>query len=140
MSFQKFNEPTYTNLKTKYWKKKSKNLNIEKCIIALQAENKVKWVVDSGCSKHMTGRKQLFVELDEGKEGTVTFGNEQLARIVGRGTVCLNNRKNMAENVLLVENMEHHLLSVSQTCDKIHLMIFYSKGCEIRDIKSNKLV
>jgi hypothetical protein len=26
--------------------------------------------VDSGCSKHMTGRKQLFVELDEGKEGT----------------------------------------------------------------------
>jgi hypothetical protein len=84
MSFQKFNEPTYTDLKTKYWKKKSENLNIEKCTIALQAEHKVKWVVDSGCSKHMTGRKQLFVELDEGKEGTVTFGNDQSARIVGK--------------------------------------------------------
>jgi hypothetical protein len=37
MSFQKFNEPTYTDLKTKYWKKKSENLNTKKCIIALQA-------------------------------------------------------------------------------------------------------
>jgi hypothetical protein len=84
MSFQKFNEPTYTDLKTKYWKKKSENLNTEKCTIALQAEHKVKWVVDSGCSKHMTGRKQLFVKLNEGKEGTVTFGNDQSTRIVGR--------------------------------------------------------
>jgi hypothetical protein len=140
MSFQKFNEPTYTDLKTKYWKKKSENLNAEKCIIALQVEHKVKWVVDSGCSKHMTGRKQLFVELDEGKEGTITFGNDQSARIVGRGTVCLNNKKIMVENVLLVEEMEHNLLSVSQTCDKGLSMIFDSKGCQIRDIKSNKLV
>ena len=64
--------------------KESENLNIEKCTIALQAEHKVKWVVDSGCSKHMTGRKQLFVELDKGKEGTVTFGNDQSAKIVGK--------------------------------------------------------
>jgi hypothetical protein len=35
----------------------------------------------------MTGRKQIFDSLDEGKEGTVTFGNDQSARIVGRGTV-----------------------------------------------------
>jgi hypothetical protein len=82
-------------------------------IISLQAENKVKWVLDSGCSKHMTGRKQLFVELDERKEGTITFGNDQSTRIVGRGTICLNNKKIMAENVLLVEEMEHNLLSVS---------------------------
>jgi hypothetical protein len=127
-------------LKTKYWKKKSENLKIEKCTIALQAEHKVKWVVDNGCSKHMIGRKQLFVELDEGKEGTVTFGNDQSTRIVGRGIVCLNNKKILAENVLLVEEMENNLLSVSQTCDKSLFMIFDSKGFQIRDIKSNKLV
>src|SRR5271154_3425980 len=46
----------------------------------------------------------------------------------------------MVENVLLVEDMEHNLLSVSQTCDKGHFMIFDSKGCQIRDIRSNKLV
>ena len=88
----------------------------------------------------MTGRKHNFVTLDEGKEGTVTFGNEQSARIIGRGTVCLNNKNIMAKNVLLVEDMEHNLLSVSQICDKGHYMIFYSKNCQIRDVKTNWLV
>ena len=46
----------------------------------------------------------------------------------------------MDENVLLVEEMEYNLLSVSQTCDKCLFMIFDSKGCQIRNIKSNKLV
>jgi hypothetical protein len=46
----------------------------------------------------------------------------------------------MAENVLLVEEIEHNLLSVSQTYDKGLFIIFYSKGCQIKDIKSNKLV
>jgi hypothetical protein len=36
--------------------------------------------------------------------------------------------------------MEHNLLSVSQTCDKGHLMIFDSKQCQIRDVKTNQLV
>ena len=57
LSFQKSTEPSYPNLKNKYWKKKSENLKTEKCTIALQAEHKVKWVVYSGFSKHMTGRK-----------------------------------------------------------------------------------
>jgi hypothetical protein len=33
----------------------------------------------------------------------------------------------MLENVLLVEEMEHKLLSVSQTCDKGIFIIFNSK-------------
>ena len=96
--------------------------------------------MDSGYSKHMTGIKHNFVTLDEGKEGTVTFGNEQSTRIIGRGTVYLNNKNIMAENVLLVEDMEHNLLSVIQTCDKGHYIIFYSKNCQIRDVKTNRLV
>ena len=119
-------------------KKKREILETEKCTIALQAEHRVKWVVDSGCSKHMTGSKHLFIELDKGKEGSVTFGNDQSTRIIGRWTVCLNSKKNLAENVLLVEDMEHNLLSVSKTCDKGCYMIFDSKGCQIRDVKTDK--
>ena len=54
--------------------------------------------------------------------------------------MCLNNKNIMAENVLLVEDMEHNLLSVSHICDKGHYMIFYSKNCQIRDVKTNWLV
>ena len=46
----------------------------------------------------------------------------------------------MDENVLLIEDMEHNLLSVSQTCDKGHFMIFDSKQFQIRDVKTNQLV
>ena len=88
----------------------------------------------------MTGSKHLFIKLDKGKEGSVTFGNDQTARIIGRGTVCLNSKKNLAENVLLIEDMEHNLLSVSKTCDKGHYMIFDSNGCQIRDVKIDKLI
>ena len=45
----------------------------------------------------------------------------------------------MAENVLLVEDMEHNLLSVIQICDKGNYMIFYSKNCQIKDVKTNRL-
>ena len=93
MNFDKSVESNYTNLKTRCWKKKSDHLESEKCTLALQADHNVKWCVDSGCSKHMIGRKHNFFTLDEGKEGTVTFGNEQSARIIGRGIVCLNNKK-----------------------------------------------
>jgi transposase InsO family protein len=52
----------------------------------------------------------------------------------------LGNKKNKAENVLLVENMKPNLLSVSQTCDQGHILIFYSQKCEIRKEGSRKLV
>ena len=80
-------------------------------------------------------RKQNFITLYEGKEGTVTFGNEQSVRIIGKCTVCLKNKNIMSGNVLLMKDMEHNLLSVSQTCDKGNFMIFDSMQCQIRDVK-----
>jgi hypothetical protein len=44
------------------------------------------------------------------------------------------------KNVLLVENLKSNLLSVSQTCDQGHILIFDSKKCEIRKEDSGKLV
>ena len=37
----------------------------------------------------------------------------------------------MAENVLLIEDMEHNLLSVIQTCDKGNFMIFDSRSVKL---------
>ena len=57
MNFQKYVESNYTNMKTRCWKKKADHLESEKYTLALQEDHKVKWCVDSGCSKHVTGRK-----------------------------------------------------------------------------------
>jgi hypothetical protein len=61
-------------------------------------------------------------------------------RIIGRGTVKLGSKDATTKNVLLVEDMKHNLLSVSQMCDQGHRLVFDSKKCEIRKEKSNKLV
>jgi hypothetical protein len=50
------------------------------------------------------------------------------------------NKNEKEENVLLVEDMKHNLLSVSQMCDQVHKVTFDSKKCEIRKEGSGKLV
>ncbi|GKE54915.1 retrovirus-related pol polyprotein from transposon TNT 1-94, partial [Tanacetum coccineum] len=43
----------------------------------------VLWVVDSGCSKHMTGDRALLRNFVEKFMGTVRFGNDNFAAITG---------------------------------------------------------
>jgi hypothetical protein len=85
----------------------------------------------------MTRNKDKFLNLKKQK-GKVTFGDNALGNILGKGTVNLG--KDKAEKVLLVENMKPSLLSVSQTCDQGHICIFHSHKCNIRRKDSGKLV
>nr|GEW57874.1 retrovirus-related Pol polyprotein from transposon TNT 1-94 [Tanacetum cinerariifolium] len=45
----------------------------------------VLFIVDSGCSKHMTGNLKLLINFKEKFLGTVKFGNDQIAPILGYG-------------------------------------------------------
>jgi hypothetical protein len=65
----------------------------------------------------MIGEKNIFVTLKKEKEGFVTFINDNSTKIIGKGTISLGNKDVVDKNVLLVENMKHNLLSVSQMCD-----------------------
>jgi hypothetical protein len=113
--------------------RKQDKLNIEECFISLQAQSRRSdWYVDSGCSKHMTGDKDIFVTLKKERGGSISFFNDNSTKIIGKGIVKLGRKNSMAENVLLVENMKHNMLRVSQMCDKGHTLLFDSKKCEIR--------
>ena len=90
-------------------------MNVEKCTIALQAQNNNnQWCGDSGCSKHMIGDKDAFVSLDQRKGGSVIFGNDNSSKVMGKGIVQLNKKNQMAKDVLLIDKIKHNLLSVSQ--------------------------
>nr|GEZ17724.1 retrovirus-related Pol polyprotein from transposon TNT 1-94 [Tanacetum cinerariifolium] len=43
------------------------------------------WIIDSGCSKHMTGNRALLTNFGEKFLGTVRFGNNDFAVIAGYG-------------------------------------------------------
>jgi hypothetical protein len=68
----------------------------------------------------MTGDRDKFLTLQKERDGSVSFGNDDSSKIIGKGTVRIGNKNEKVENVLLVEDMKHNLLSVSQMCDQGH--------------------
>lgn len=87
----------------------------------------------------MTRNRNTFQAL-QAKTKTVTFGNDNSSKTLGKGTVSVGNKDAAAKNVLLIENMKHNLLSVRQICDQGHVLTFTSKDYKIRKKESGKLV
>ncbi|KAD4585951.1 hypothetical protein E3N88_23552 [Mikania micrantha] len=86
------------------------------------------WIVDSGCSRHMTGNKTLLHKYEPFFGGSVAFGSDPVGGyITGRGTIT--NGKVSFENVNFVKELNYNLLSVSQVCDQKHNMLFTEHEC-----------
>jgi hypothetical protein len=127
--------PSTENVKV--WKKKEN----DKCGLVLSAQRQNNpWYIDSGCSKHMTGVKSKCMSLSERKSGNVTFGNDAPGKIKGKGMVSLSNDKGKSQDVLLVDGLKHNFLSVSQMCDRGCEVVFTSKDCKIKSVKSGQVV
>ena len=88
----------------------------------------------------MTGDRDKFITLRKKRNGSVSFGNDNSAKIIGDGTVRIGNKNEKEQNVLLVEDMKHNFLSVSQMCDQVHKFTFDSEKFEIRKEGLGKLV
>ncbi|GKF40816.1 retrovirus-related pol polyprotein from transposon TNT 1-94, partial [Tanacetum coccineum] len=73
------------------------------------------FIVDSGCTKHMTGNLKLLCDFVEKFLGTVHFGNDQFAPILGYGDLIQGNVT--IKRVYYVEGLNHNLFSVGQFCD-----------------------
>ncbi|GKD47138.1 hypothetical protein Tco_1271783 [Tanacetum coccineum] len=75
----------------------------------------VLWYLDSRCSKHMTGNRSQLINFGHKFFGTVRFGKDQIAKIMGYGDYKMGNV--MISQVYYVEGLGHNLFSVSQFCD-----------------------
>ena len=51
------------------------------------------WVVDSGCSNHMTGEKKMFESLDgdASQFSDIIFGDNGEGKVIGLGKVAISN-------------------------------------------------
>ena len=54
----------------------------------------------------------------------MSFGNDGSSNVIGVGIVTLGSKNALAKDVLLVENMNHNLLSVGKMFDQGHTMLF----------------
>ncbi|GJV77212.1 hypothetical protein Tco_1508796 [Tanacetum coccineum] len=89
------------------------------------------WIIDSGCSKNMMGKCALLINFMEKFIGTVRFGNNDFAVIVGYGDVVIGSIT--IKKVYYVEGLGHNLFSVGQFCDKGHEVAFRKSTCFVRN-------
>ena len=96
------------------------------------------WDLDTSCSNHMCGDKEVFSELDETFHNTVKFGDNSTIFAMGRGMVTLYAKENSTHtisNVLLVPDLKTNLLSVGQLQEKGYEISIKDGVCQIRDEK-----
>jgi hypothetical protein len=76
------------------------------------------WVLDSGCSQHITFDKSRFVSLSE-QSGTVTVANRKELSITGKGIVKIElpTKEVTLSDVLYVPEIGYNLLSIGQLAD-----------------------
>ncbi|XP_035837414.1 uncharacterized protein LOC110891574 [Helianthus annuus] len=86
------------------------------------------WHVDSGCSRHMTGLKELLKNFRFIDGDFVSFaGDEKGGMIVGVRDVV--SEALTLENVNYVPELCYNLMSVSQVCDKGISVLFNDMEC-----------
>nr|GEZ35430.1 hypothetical protein [Tanacetum cinerariifolium] len=125
--YPKFTPPGYK------WKPKSQIGNINPNLVEI-----ILFIVDSGCSKHMTENLKILTNFVEKFLVTVKFGSDQIAPILGyrdlvQGPVTI-------KRVYYVEGLNHNLFSVGQFCDADLDVAFRKSTCFIRDLKGNDLL
>ncbi|GKE52823.1 retrovirus-related pol polyprotein from transposon TNT 1-94 [Tanacetum coccineum] len=83
----------------------------------------------------MTGNLKLLSNFVEKFLGTVKFGNDQIAPILGYGDLVQGTIT--IKRVYYVEGLNHNLLSVGQFYDADLEVAFWKSTCYIRDLKGN---
>ncbi|KAI3664947.1 hypothetical protein L6452_43560 [Arctium lappa] len=96
------------------------------------------WFLDNGCSKHMTGQKEILSNFKDKFCGTVRFGNDQFSPIMGYGDVQHDNVT--IKKVSYVEGLRHNLFNTGQFCDKDLEVNFKAKRCSVRNEEGEELL
>ncbi|CAL9026795.1 unnamed protein product [Prunus brigantina] len=110
------------------------NLFFASCAISEKSANG-EWYVDSGCSNHMTGNKELLIDINPNVTGKVQMPTGELVSIAGMGTLVLDTNfgtKHIKE-VMYLPGLRENLLSVGQMDEHGYHLVFGSNMCSIFD-------
>nr|GEV98830.1 integrase, catalytic region, zinc finger, CCHC-type, peptidase aspartic, catalytic [Tanacetum cinerariifolium] len=98
----------------------------------------VLWYLDFGYSKHMIGDRSQLTNFVNKFLGTVKFGNDHVAKIMGYGDYKIGNVTIL--RVYFVEGLGHNLFSVGQFCDSDLKVAFRQHTCFIRNLEGVDLL
>ena len=91
------------------------------------------WFLDSGCSNHMCGKKELFSDLDETFRETVKLGNNSCMTVMGKGNIRIrvNENTQVFTGVFYVPELKSNLLSIGQLQEKGLAILIKNGKCKV---------
>jgi hypothetical protein len=94
------------------------------------------WLIDSGCSRYMTGNKKWFSSLTPlSHKEYVTFGDDKKDKVLGTGVIKVNDFFTL-NDVALMDRLRYILLSVSQLVDADLDVLFHKLDSHVLDSSS----
>nr|GEY50796.1 retrovirus-related Pol polyprotein from transposon TNT 1-94 [Tanacetum cinerariifolium] len=96
------------------------------------------FIIDSGCTKHMTGNLKVLCNFVKNYLGTVLFRNDQFSSIIGYEGLVQGNV--MIKRVYYVKGLNYILLFIGQLCDADLEVAFRKSTCFVRELQGNDLL
>jgi hypothetical protein len=95
------------------------------------------WLIDSSCSRHMTGDKGWFSSLVPVlTKRYITFGDNGRGRVLLEGEIMVSDKITL-RRVSLIQSFGYNLLSVSQLLDEGFEVLFQPGGSQILDSRGD---
>lgn len=103
--------------------------------------SKERWLIDSGCTSHMTNNSSIFCKLGSSIKVPVRMGNGAIVKSTGKGTIGVKTKKGMKyiNDVLLVPDLNESLLSVAQMVKNGYSLVFQNNHCTIIDPEKKEI-
>lgn len=101
------------------------------------------WYLDTGCSTHMTGHREWFVNLDDTVRSKVKFADDSTLTAAGIGKVLIQRKDGLhsyISDVLYVPGMKSNLLSLGQLLEKGYVMEMENKMLKVFDNKKKLIL
>jgi hypothetical protein len=98
------------------------------------------WLIDFGCSRHMTGDKGWFSSLvPVVTRRYINFGDNGRGRVLSEGEIKVSDKITL-RRVDLVQSLGYNLLSMSQLLDEGFEVLFRPSGSRILDSRGDLVV
>lgn len=91
------------------------------------------WFLDSGCSNHMSGSKDWFMEMDEQFRHSVKLGNGAKMTVMGKGSIKLETEglTQVVRDVFYIPELKNNLLSIGQLQERGLAIVMKDRACKI---------
>ena len=98
----------------------------------VQAKDEV-WFLDSGCSNHMVGSKDLFFDFDDTFRSSVKLGNDSKIHVMRKGNLKLfiGGIVQVISDVHYLPGLSNNLRSIGQLQQKNLTILFQKDSCKV---------